>query len=146
MNSPQSQRHLSKVWLTYIIYSSILFLTILSYQILRMDIIADDLQFLENLVPKLIKQTSHILGIEDYSELKTIQLAIKLLPNVIHFSLGMYARRKMLRSAIKEQKLRDNINISKTSWVSQNIEFSKSLDEIVFDSEITFSYISFKCK
>lgn len=111
-----------------------------------MDILENDVQFFVRIIPDFIKRIGHIIGFEDYSQLKTIQLALKLLPYVLNFSLGMYARRQMVSNSDKHKRIslqKDNLPyLDMTRPISE----TETFEEIVFGSRFNFAFLMFKLK
>lgn len=99
-----------------------------------MDILKDDLEFFRKLIPEFVKKNTHIIGLENYSDLKTIELALKLLPYVLNFSFGVYARRQMINNSEKQKKIMINMANNRESIMSKPITDNESLEEIVFGS------------
>ena len=142
----KSNGFIANIWSVYIVYSAISFLSILAYQVLEMDILENDVQFFVRIIPDFIKRIGHIIGFEDYSQLKTIQLALKLLPYVLNFSLGMYARRQMVSNSDKHKRIslqKDNLPyLDMTRPISE----TETFEEIVFGSRFNFAFLMFKLK
>ena len=137
---------MANIWSVYIVCSAISFLSILAYQILEMDILEKDVQIFLRIVPDFIKKIVHIIGFEDYSQLKTIQLALKFLPYVLNFSLGMFARRQMVSNSDKHRKIslqKDNLNHLD---ISRPISETETFEEIVFGSRFNFAFLMYKLK
>jgi hypothetical protein len=135
---------IARIWSVFIVFSAISFLGILSFQLLQMKILEDDLQIFEKLVPKFVKENIHIIGLENYSELETIQLALKLLPFVLNFSLGVYARRLMLTNSEKIKSLDNSLDEIRSSIINKPIIQSESFDEIVFGTRFSMSFLMYK--
>ena len=121
-----------------------MFFLILLFQILLMDRLAEDIKFIQNIIPDVLKDIAPIIGLEDFSELETLTLAMKLLPSVLNFCLGIYARRQMIKNYYDIQQINNNSDMSRDQWATKDIYDAKSFSEVVFGTEINSSFFAYK--
>ena len=140
----KSNIFLAKLWSIYIVYSAVSFLLVLGYQVVKMDILKDDIVVFDPIIPEFLQETIEIIGLEDYSELQTIELTLKFLPYVINFSLGVYARRQMITNSEKIKIIEENLDNITESCVTKPISDSESFEEIVFGTRFNFAFCMFK--
>ena len=134
------------MWSVYILYSALIFVVVLVYQILAMDILEEDLKFLTKIIPKFLIDTVHIIGLQDYSTLTTMTLAVKFIPFAINFCFGIYAHRQMMENANEINRINTNSTKRREMIEIKLVTDSESFAEVVFGTDINKAYFAFKCR